>query len=102
MGILGGLQVLRAHSDWENFEDPNLCKNILHCLVPWGCGKSIYGLESKEKVALIKQDNLDKDKAMKIWKKRVDFSASLYVGILASLCIIKVALDNIYGDGEGN
>ena len=39
MGVLGGLQVLRAHLDWENFEDPNLNKNLIHTFIPWGCGK---------------------------------------------------------------
>ena len=41
---------------------------------------------------------MDKDKATKIWRQRVDFSAFLYVGLLTTLCCIKVALDIIYDD----
>ena len=67
MGVLAGLQVLRAHSDWENFEDPNLDKNILHSLVPWGCGKSIGGSKKEEQERLITPAKVDKEKATKIW-----------------------------------
>ena len=62
MGVLGGLQVLRAHSDWENFEDLNLVKNLLHCVNPWGCGKSrCCSKKNKEKedLKVAKSDNED-------------------------------------------
>ena len=98
MGVLAGLQVLKAHSDWENFEDPNLDKHILHSLVPWGCGKSIVGSKNEEQEKLISPAKVDKEKATKIWRQRVDFSAFLYVGLLTTLCCIKVALDIIYDD----
>ena len=101
MGVLGGLQVLRAHSDWENFDDPNLAKNLLHCVNPWGCGKSrCCSKKNKEKEDL-KVAKSDKQKSMKTWRKRTDFSAFLYVAILTALCVTNVALDMTYTEGEG-
>ena len=101
MGVLGGLQVLRAHSDWENFEDPNLDKNLLHSLIPWGCGKSKSCSKKGKDKTIAKSRKIDKQKSMKIWKKRVEFSALLYVTILTSLCVTKVVLDVLYDKGEG-
>ena len=101
MGVLAALQVLKAHSDWENFEDPNLDKHILHSLVPWGCGKSIFGSKNEEQEKLISPAKVDKEKATKIWRRRVDFSAFLYVVLLTTLCSIKVALD-VISDFYGN
>ena len=37
MGMLGGLQVLRANNHKDSFVDPNLDKNLVHTLLPWGC-----------------------------------------------------------------
>ena len=101
MGVLGGLQVLRAHSDWDNFEDPNLNKNILHTIHPWGCGKSKCCSETNKTEKTMKKTSIDKAKSKKIWRKRVDFSAFLYVLILTSLCVAKVALDITYDDEKG-
>ena len=101
MGVLGGLQVLRANSDWENFEDPNLSKNLLHTFIPWGCGKSKCCSKKTEDEILTKATKTDKQKSMKIWKRRVEFSTVLYVAILTTLCVTKVVLDVLYAEGEG-
>ena len=101
MGVLGGLQVLRANSDWENFEDPNLSKNLLHTLIPWGCGKSkCCSKKAKDEISTIAKKT-DKQKSIKIWKRRVEFSSILYVVILTTLCVTKVVLDVLYAEGEG-
>ena len=94
MGVLGGLQVLRAHKNPDTFEDPNLNKNILHVLFPWGyggsncCHKSNNGKNNSEKN--------DRENSRKIWKKRVDFGAFLYVGLLTALIITEISLDVTY------
>ena len=101
MGVLGGLQILRANSDWENFEDPNLSKNLLYALIPWGCCKSkCCSKKTKDKIST-KATKIDKQKSMKIWKRRVEFSTVLYVAILTTLCVTKVVLDVLYAEGEG-
>ena len=98
MGVLGGLQVLRAHYNWEAFEDPNLEKNLLHTIQPWGwrstncCSKRTEGKNSMMKT---------KAKSTKIWRRRTDFSAFLYVGILTALAVANVSLDVIHEDEEG-
>ena len=102
MGVLGGLQVLRAHSDWENFDDPNLSKNLLHALIPWGCGKSKSCSKKAKDKTIAKTMKIDKQKSMKIWKKRVEFSTLLYVAILTALCVTNVTLDVLYDESEGN
>ena len=101
MGVLGGLQILRAHSDWENFEDPNLCKNLLYTLIPWSCGRSKFCSEKTKGKQIAKSTRIDKQKSMKTWKQRVEFSALLYVAILTALCITRVVLDVLYEEGEG-
>ena len=101
MGVLGGLQVLRANSDWENFEDPNLSKNLLHTFIPWGCGKSKCCSKKTKDDISTQATKTDKQKSMKIWKRRVEFSTVLYVTILTALCVTKVVLDVMYADGEG-
>ena len=101
MGVLGGLQVLRANSDWENFEDPNLSKNLLHAFIPWSCGISKCCSKKTNDEISIKAKKIDKQKSMKIWKRRVEFCAVLYVAILTTLCVTKVVLDVLYAEGEG-
>ena len=101
MGVLGGLQILRAHSDWENFEDPNLCKNLLYTFIPWGCGKLKCCSKKTKDEILTKATKTDKQKSMKIWTRRVEFSTVLYVAILTTLCVTKVVLDGLYAEGEG-
>ena len=100
MGVLGGLQVLSAHADWDDFEDPNLNKNLLHAVLPWGCGKSKYCSTIDKDKDKNKKSKVDVEKSKKIWRNRVNFSALLYVGILSSLCTTKVALDIVYGEGR--
>ena len=98
MGVLGGLQVLRAHDNEETFEDPNVNKNLLHVIHPWGCGsKSCCSKNVSEEN---KSQKTSKEKSTKIWRKRVDFSAFLYTGFLAGLVNTKVVLDVMY-DGGG-
>ena len=101
MGVLGGLQVLRANSDWENFEDPNLSKNLLHAFIPWGCSKSkCCSKKTKDEIST-KALKTEKQKSIKIWKRRVEFGTVLYVAILTTLCVTKVVLDVLYTEGEG-
>ena len=98
MGMLGGLQVLRAYRDREtSFHDPNLNKNLLHCIVPWGWGSSCCKKKSGTQKG---SSELTKEAVAKIWKRRVDFNAFLYVGFLSALVVTKVALDVVYGDNN--
>ena len=92
MGILGGLQVLRAHNNWETFEDPNLNRNILHILIPWGyCNKIEQSGTDK-----IEDESLNKKKSIKIWRSRVDISATFYILILVSLSVTQAVLEAKY------
>ena len=96
MGMLGGLQVLRAYQDREtSFHDPNLNKNLAHCILPWGWGSSCC---KKKSVTKKGSSELTKESVAKIWKRRVDFNAFLYVGFLSALVVTKVTLDLVYGD----
>ena len=98
MGMLGGLQVLRAYQDREtSFHDPNLNKNLLHCILPWGWGSSCCKKKSSTRKG---SSELTKESVAKIWKRRVDFNAFLYVGFLSALTLTKVALDVVYGDND--
>ena len=65
MGILGGLQMERARSHWENFEDPTMNKNLIFTLVPWS--GEILKLASKKDgdETVIVPAKLDKEKAKK-------------------------------------
>ena len=100
MGVLGGLQVLRAHKK-DTFEDPNLQKNIFHTILPWGCGCNSCCCKKTEEETRDRQ-LYDKHKSTKIWRKRVDFNAFLYVGFLTALVVTKVALDLTYGENESS
>ena len=92
MGILGGLQVLRAHNNWETFEDPNLNRSILHILIPWGC------CSKREQSGKDKMDDesLNKKNSIAIWKNRVDISATFYILILLSLSVTQAVLEAKY------
>ena len=112
MGMFGGLQVLRAHNNWENFQDPNLNNNILHILFPWGCcgrktasetkGKETEsseaeGKETESSETVVKDDkSLNMKQSIKIWSKRVDVSTVLYVLIIASLAVTQAVLEAKY------
>ena len=91
MGILGGLQVIRAHQDSAAFEDPNLNKNLLHAILPWGWG----GPKSRTP-----NDAVEKYTSTKIWKKKIDFSACFYFGFLTTLVIIKILFVLIFPNPE--
>ena len=96
MGMLGGLQVLRANNHKDSFVDPNLDKNLVHTLLPWGCNsrKCCCGtqkMEAPKKVETLSQT--------KIWRRRVDFNAFLFVGFLCALSATKLALDICYTEG---
>jgi hypothetical protein len=96
MGILGGLQVLRAHKNWEKFEDPNLTKSLFHVVLPCSCCSKTYCCDKKIDSEKETTKAINKEKCMKIWRIRVDFSALLYTGLLTALCLTKVALDIEY------
>ena len=91
MGVLGGLQVLRAHQDWAVFEDPNLNKNLLHAILPWGWGSSKSSTT---------EDAVEKCTSTKIWTNKIDFSACFYFGSLITLVIIKILFVLIISNPE--
>ena len=99
MGVLGGLQVLRAHDNWDKFEDPNINKTLFHVVLPCSCcSKSCCctkKIDAKDKTS----KSVTKEKCVKIWRKRVDFSAFLYTGFLTALVVTQVALGITYGGG---
>ena len=97
MGVLAGLQVLRAHDNWEMFKDPNSNKSLLHVMIPCSCCCKTSRCTKTKDGEISKPVN--KEKSMKIWRKRVDFSAFLYTGFLTALVVTKVALDITYGEG---
>ena len=96
MGMLAGLQVLRAHGKWEDFEDPNINKGLLYTLQPWGTAKTrFYEKEEEKKTSSTK---ICKEDSIKIWRKRVDFNSFTYIGFLTALIVTQVALDIKYDD----
>ena len=95
MGMLSGLQVLRAHSKWDDFEDPNLSNNLLHTLQPWKCGRTLFS--SKCKKDTISTRKPSKEESRTIWRKRVDFNAFIYSGFLTAIIVTQVVLDAKYG-----
>ena len=100
MGMLSGLQVLRANSKWEDFEDPNLSNNLLQTLQPWKCGRTLFNSRGKEGTISIRKPS--KEESITIWRKRVDFNAFIYTGFLTALIVAQVVLDAKYGYlGEG-
>ena len=94
MGVLGGLQVLRAHKNPDAFDDPNINKNLLHVLLPWGYGGSNCCHRSDEEKK--DSDKIGRQNSRKIWKKRVDFGAFIYVGLITALIITEISLDVTY------
>ena len=99
MGVLGGLQVLRAHDNWEKFEDPNINKTLFHVVLPCSCCSKSCCCTKKRDDEKETSKTVTKEKCMKIWRKRVDFSAFLYTGFLTALVVTQVALGITYGDG---
>ena len=97
MGVLGGLQVLRARRSWESFEDPNLNKNILHVIFPWGYRSKNDSTETNGK----NDTQLNMKHSINVWSKRVDVCSILYVLILVSLTVTQAALEAKY-TGIGN
>ena len=98
MGVLGGLQVLRAQKS-QTFKDPNLRKNLFHSILPWGCGTSKCCRRKKKKDSELAVE-ITEDQREKIWRKRTDFSAVFYVVFLLTLTVTKIVLDVKYG-GKG-
>ena len=99
MGLLGGLQVLRAHNNWEEFEDPHLNKSLLHVVLPSSCCTKSWCCTNKTDTHIETKKNVDKEQCKTIWRKRVDFAAFLYTGILTALCVTNVTLDIQYDGG---
>ena len=95
MGMLGGLQVLRANNHKDSFVDPNLDKNLWHTLLPWGCNSRKCCRETK----IVEAKKVKIPIQTKIWRRRVDFNAFLFVGFLCSLSATKLALDICYTGG---
>ena len=78
MGMLGGLQVLRVSVRLEAFEDYNVLSSLLHTVLP--CGLSAD--DSKR---------LKHDERQRLWRKRVDFNAGLYIALVCALSIGSLA-----------
>ena len=97
MGVLGGLQVLRAHGAWDKFQDPHLEKNLVYVIIPWGSTDKQYCSKMIERERKFKA--MSKEKFAKVWKKRVDFSAFLYTGVLTALIVTLVFLNVMYDGG---
>ena len=98
MGMLGGLQVLRAHEQKDTFEDPNLGRNLLHTILPWSYSSTQWCCIKKKKETRLKPEG---EKQAKVWRKRVDFNAFLYVGFLLTLTFTKLALDINFPERTG-
>ena len=90
MGMLGGIQVLRAHIHKENFQDPNLQNSRLHTIFPWRCysRKCCHRAGNNDETTVV----LENDQRQAIWRRRVDFNAVLYCGLLCALTIINKSL----------
>ena len=76
---------------WDAFEDPNINKNLLHNIFPWGYGGSKLCLKNKSKEGNNKK--ISKENHINIWKRRTDFSAFSFVGFLTVAVIIKIIVD---------
>ena len=83
MGMLGGIQVLRAHIHKENFQDPNLYNGLMHTIFPWRFYSSIcyHSTGNNDETTAV----LENDQRQNIWRRRVDFNAGLYCGLLCVL-----------------
>ena len=92
MGVLGGLQVLRARRSWKSFEDPNLNKNILHVIFPWGYRSTNDSNKINEK----NDTPLNMEYSVNVWSKRVDVCSIVYVLILVSLTVTQSVLEAKY------
>ena len=88
MGVLGGLQVLRARRSLEDFEDPNLNKNILHVIFPWGYRSKNDTTDTNGK----NDTRLNMKHSVNVWSKRVDACSVLYILSLASLTVTQAVL----------
>ena len=88
MGILGGVQVLRAHYK-NNFIDTDLEKPLLHSIFPFAFATKITNSLTNSKDELITYKNIRSS----IWRRRVDFSTLLYVGLSGFLTCTTYLVD---------
>ena len=96
MGMLGGLQVLRAHNHNQTFEHPNLFQNLLHTILPRRCSsEKNYTMKEEEKAPLIENPG-----PKKTWRKRVDFNAFLIAGTMVVKDTIGSVLTIIYPENS--
>ena len=93
MGMLGGTQVVRAHIHQENFQDPNLYNSLLHTIFPWRCysRKCCHRLGNNDETTAVAENY----QRQTIWRRRVDFNACLYFGLLCTLTIMNKKLQFI-------
>ena len=75
MGMLAGLQVLRAHGKWEDFEDPNVSKSLMYTLQPWRTAKTRCYEKEEEKIRTTK---ICKEDSIKIWWYRICYKIFLH------------------------
>ena len=85
MGMLGGIQVLRAHIHKENFQDPSLHNSRLHTIFPRIChsSKCCHRAGDSDGATAV----LENDQRQTIWRRRVDFNAGFYSVLLCALAI---------------
>ena len=88
MGILGGIQVLRAQNK-NNLMDPDLEKPLLHSILPLAIATKTRNSPTHGNDEFIN----DAARSSSIWKRRVDFNALVYAGLLGFLTCTTYLID---------
>ena len=88
MGILGGLHVLRAHYK-NNFMDPDLEKPLTQRTLPMKIATKMTNTNTTRNDEI----NIEKSIRSNIWRRRVDFNALVYAGLLGFLTCTTYLID---------
>ena len=91
MGILAGLQVSRANQSWESFEDPNIERSLLFTFLPCNFPGNICN--EKTSVTEIPRPLPSMEESRRIWRRRTDFNAIMYIVVLFAIILGNVALN---------
>ena len=86
MGMMGGLKVVRSHTNQEKLDTISPSAFFFSYISPLDC----------RKIRLFKRladDNGKKSKNELFWSKKVDSNALLYIGMLLTLVIVKFVVD---------
>ena len=84
MGMLGGLQVLRANNNTDALGSPNISIKLLPTLLPLSLGFAYKNL-------------LTNGRLQAIWARAVDFNACLYIGLVCALSWLQFTIVNSHG-----